>query len=657
MRLFKPNVSKMKARKNVNSLIRLLSDHDAAIREEAARALGELGFPRVIGPLCRALTDKEWTVRISVVKALGMTGDSKAIEALVESLKDKIPAVAQSAAEALVPYGSKVVSSLARVLTESEPHAREHAVRALGQIDDERIISALAPALNDEEPSVRITLANSLGQSGQAHIIPALCQLLQDTDPAVVQAAITATEKVGLPSNPLEQAIYAVAKRDWVRAVALGSASVESLTRALKSTDEEVRREASRSLGLIGDPAAIKPLMESMQDERWFVRETAALALGHIKDPAVMEVLISALRDQSAGAREAAAKALGEIGDPRAIGPLINVFRNEEYYLKDDEYYVCEAASDALVKFSMRAVEPMIAALKDSRSTARHYIARALDKTGVPEDDQGAQAWYVVMRGHWDEVPKYGAHAIDPLVAALADDDHRIRRTAAETLGKLEELGAGVRAIPALCETLRDRKADVRRAAAEVLVKFGQPAVDSLIYSLNDEDPGERQMAAWALGKIGDPWCLGPICDALHDQDAGVAMAAAEALDILGVPDEPEVLAWYAVARQDWDGAAALGDEAIDPLCRSLKDVNPDVRWSAARSLGIIGNPRAADFLRELLDDDVPYVREAAAHAIGKIIVTPPESSAEEEVSEENEDEEDMLISTHVAGEDTRPAE
>jgi HEAT repeat protein len=645
----------MKARKNVNGLIKLLGDRDAEIREASARALGELGFPRVIGPLCRALTDTEWMVRISVIEALAMTRDAKGIEALVEMLKDEIPAVAQSAAKALVSYGPQAVNSLARVLTEREPHAREQAVRALGQIQDERVIPALSTALNDAEPSVRNTLAVTLGKMGEGYVIPALCQLLQDTDPAVVQSAIAAIEKIGLPANPLEQAIYAVAKRDWVRAVVLGSASVESLTRALRSTDEEVRREAARSLGLIGDSQAIKPLTESMQDERWFVRETAALALGRIKDPGVMEVLISALRDNSAGAREAAAKALGEIGDPRAIDPLINVFRNEEYYLKDDEYYVCEAASDALVKFGMRAVEPMITALKDSRSTARHYIARALDKTGVPQDDPTAQAWYEVMRGHWDAVPQYGAHAIDPLIAALIDDDHRIRRTAAETLGKLEELGAGVRAIPALCDTLRDRKADVRRAAAEVLVKFGQPAVDSLIYSLNDEDPGARQTSAWALGMIGDPWCLGPLCDALHDQDSGVALAAAEALDLLGVPDEPEVLAWYAVARQDWEGAAALGDDAIEPLSRSLKDISPDVRWSAARALGVIGNPGAADILRNLLNDDVPYVREAAAHAIGKIIVLPPESVIEEEPSEQNEEAEDILTPTHIAGEGTSP--
>jgi len=652
MRLFKPNVPKMKARKNVNGLIRLLGDRDAEIREASARALGELGFPRVIGPLCRALTDPEWTVRISVVEALAMTEDPKGIEALVEMLKDAIPAVAQSAAKALVKYGPLAMNSVARILTEREAHAREYAIRALGQIADERVIPALSVVLDDAEPSVRITLATTLGEIGEARALPVLCQLLQDPSPAVVQATITAIEQVGLPANPQEQAIYAVAKRDWVRAVVLGAASVEPLTQALKSTDEEVRREAARSLGLIGDPAAIRPLMEAMQDERWFVREMSALALGRIKDPSVMEVLIGALRDPGAGAREAAAKALGEIGDPRAISPLINVFRNEEYYLKDDEYYVCEAASDALTKFGMRAVEPMIAALKDSRSTARHYIARALDKTGVPQDDLMAQAWYTVMRGNWDEVPKFGAHAIEPLIAALGDDDHRTRRTAAETLGKLEELSGGARAVPALCETLRDRKVDVRRAAAEVLVKFGQPAVDSLIYALNDEEPGARQMAAWALGQIGDPWCLGPLCDALRDQDAGVALAAAEALDILGVPDEPEILSWYAVARQDWDGAVSLGDIALDPLCRSLMDANPDVRWSAARALGAIGNPRAADALRNLLSDDVPYVREAIAHALGKIIVTPPESLDGEAPDEEVEDNE-TLAPAHSAGEDT----
>jgi len=657
MRLFKPNVPKMKARKNVNGLIKLLSDRDAEIRETAAKALGELGFPRVIGPLCRALSDPEWTVRVSVIEALATTKDPKGIQALIEVLKDEIPAVGQSAAKALVSFGRQAVNSLASVLTEREPHAREQAIWALGQIEDERVIPALAVALNDADPPVRVALANTLSEMGDGRGIPALCQLLQDIDPAVVQAAIAATEKVGLPANPLEQAIYAVAKRDWIRAVVLGGASVESLTRALKSTDEEVRREAARSLGLIGDPQAIKPLTEAMQDERWFVRETAALALGRIKDPSVMEVLIMALKDRSAGAREAAAKALGEIADPRAIGPLINVFRNEEYYLKDDEYYVCEAASDALAKFSMRAVEPMITALKDSRSTARHYIARALDKTGVPQDDLSAQAWYAVMRGNWEQVPKFGAHALDPLVAALGDDDHRVRRTAAEILGKIEELGAGGRAIPALCETLRDRKADVRRAVAEVLVKFGQPAVDSLIYSLNDEDAGARQMAAWALGKIGDPWCAGPLCDALHDPDAGVALAAAEALDILGVPDEPEVLAWYAVARQDWEGAAGLGDEAIDPLCRSLKDVSPEVRWAASRTLGTIGNPRAADALRALLNDDVPYVRESAAHALGKIIVNPPESEEAEPPTDETGEPEAALNAAQAAGEEAAQAE
>ncbi len=629
LRLFRPNVDKMKTRKNVNGLIKLLTDRDAELRASAATALGELAFPRVVVPLCRAMPDADPAVRLAVIAALVRTRDDRAIEPLVHEVRSDNAATARAAAEGLVSFGGQAVNSLSRLLTEREPHARARAIRALALIRDDRIIPALTVALEDPSPEVRITLAETCTTLDDPQVLPLLLHLLRDTDPSVVQAAIAAIDTVGLPGNPADQAVYAVARRDWVRAVMLGSAAVDALTVALTSPDEEVRREAARSLGLIGDPRGLRPLAAALQDARWFVRETAALALGRLKDPTVMEVLIATLRDHSAGAREAAAKALGEIGDPRAIGPLINVFRNDEYYLKNDEYYVCEAAAEALAKFGTRAVEPLVAALKDSRSTARHYIAKALDKTGVPGDDLSAQAWHTVMKGDWEGVPRFGARAIDPLIAALSDDDHRTRRAAAEALGRIEEFGTGLRAIPALCETLRDRKVDVRRAAAEVLVKFGQPAVDPLIFSLNDDDAAARQVAAWALGRIGDPWCVSPLCDALHDPDAGVAYAAAEALDLLGVPDDPEVLAWYAVARQDWDGAVGLGDAAIAPLIKGLTDVSPDVRWASARCLGLIGNPLAAEPLQALLQDDVPYVREAAAHALGYVVAVPVAPAAE----------------------------
>ena len=52
MRLFgSPNIDKMKANRDVDGLIRALTNKDSAFKAKAAKALGEIGNKRAIGPL------------------------------------------------------------------------------------------------------------------------------------------------------------------------------------------------------------------------------------------------------------------------------------------------------------------------------------------------------------------------------------------------------------------------------------------------------------------------------------------------------------------------------------------------------------------------------------------------------------------------------
>lgn len=610
MRLFKPNVPHMQAQKNIDGLVKALTDRDVEIREGATRALGELSYPRVVMPLCSALRDTEWTVRLTAIEALSQINDPRSIEALASVLKDEKPAVHKAAMEVLVKFGTPAVNALTRALTDKIAIARLNAAVALGKIGDKNATPALINALGDAEAPVREAVAHALGLIGDQRAIDPLSTLLQDGNARVADAVAQALHKIGLPTDPASQARFAVARNDWNRAVALGASALDALVGALNNESSDVRRNAAKSLGLIGDARAVTALLKAMHDEEWFVREAAGWSLAHIKDSRIVNVLCMALKDQYAGAREAAAKALAELADPRTIAALIEA-------LNDEEYYVGESAVVALANIGPVAAPPLIAAIKDSSSSVRVAISTALEKIGVP-DDPVSQAWFAVVHGDWARAIELGDIAVEPLISALRDDDHRVRRAAAETLGQIGQIGA-VRAVEPLCAALRDRKPDVRKSIADVLVKIGQPAVDPLIYALNDIEWSAREAAAWTLGQIKDPWSIGPLCDAMQDPRPEVMEAAADALHNIGLPEDPEANAWYAVAKKDWARASALGSLAVEPLCHALRNGNADIRWGAARALANIGDPRAADTLRTALRDDEAYVREAAADALARM--------------------------------------
>jgi ABC-type multidrug transport system fused ATPase/permease subunit len=151
------------------------------------------------------------------------------------------------------------------------------------------------------------------------------------------EAAAKALGQIGDP-----QAVRALiqALRDekeevrWAAAKALGEIG-DALTQALRNEKEEVREAAARALGEIGDPQATLALTQALRDEKEEVRRAAALALGEIGD-----ALTQALRNEREEVREAAAKALGEIGDA-----LTQALRNEKEEVR-------WAAAEALMRLT-----------------------------------------------------------------------------------------------------------------------------------------------------------------------------------------------------------------------------------------------------------------------------------------------------------------
>jgi HEAT repeat protein len=197
--------------------------------------------------------------------------------------------------------------------------------------------------------------------------------------------------------------------------------------------------------------------------------------------------------------------------------------------------------------------------------------------------------------------------AVEPLIAALDDDSEEVRRHAARALGEVPDS----RAVEPLVAALGDDDKEVRENAMEALGAIGDArALKPVVAALKNQNRQRekvvpsvlRRSAARVLGELGDVRAVEPLMEALNDFDQVVVGNAAVSLARLGVRD------------------------AVEPLLHLLSDQD---RWwparaGAAEALGILGDPRAVDALKAVLDDKADSVREKATEALERIKTGPP---------------------------------
>lgn len=155
---------------------------------------------------------------------------------------------------------------------------------------------------------------------------------------------------------------------------------------------------------------------------------------------------------------------------------------------------------------------------------------------------------------------------------------------------------------------------------------FGGVEVHDLIKRLKDDpDPKKRQEAAKRLGDIGGEEVIEPLIFSLaHDDDDWVRNSAAHSLARLSAERATEQLIasladrHFVVRATSAYGLGRLGArEAVWPLIPLLNDPDELVRSQAELALINIGDPRAADALRECCGEAkvVELYRSAAKRA------------------------------------------
>ena len=371
----------------VQHWIEALEDVDDATREEAARALAELGDPSAADVLFTALEDEYWAVRVHVGWALAKLGGDKAIEALITLFNDTIMEVQSEAVSAMASLGPVAVPKLIACLKDDRWRIREQAAKTLGFLKEPDTVQPLMLVCRDRDGAVKSAAAATLGCIGDARAVPVLIKLFKDTSKIVRETAGTALVYIGDAAIPaLLDTLrdpHFVVRCHGVRALGgmttdyqMGRAwtkdrrVVEALVGVLKDGDRAVREDATIALGIIGDPLAVEGLIEAMKDGA--VKRHAIASLGMIGDARALPSVLNALKGKGIAQhgkptpgciisedqliKEAAATALGHFLDPKVIPDLILLLK--DIVLRD-------YAASSLVLIGDAAIEPLAAFLHD----------------------------------------------------------------------------------------------------------------------------------------------------------------------------------------------------------------------------------------------------------------------------------------------------
>jgi len=637
---------------------------DFAVHQAARQAFAEIG-PIAVEPAIAALKDKDAGLHYSAVVALGILRDKRAVEPLIAALKHDDRTVRSESATALREFGDKrAVEPLIAALKDTDDGVRRFAAGALGELGDKRAVEPLIAALKDQNNYVRSYAATALGSLGDERAIEPLIATVNDADRKVRWLADSALVRLADKGSADRLAAHLEDKDPRVRAAVVSTLArmgdrraFEPLVAALKDKDPEVRGMAASALEKLGDERAFEPLIAALKDENAEVRRMGASALGGLGDKRAFEPLITALKDEDRSVRSSASEALGRLGDPRAVEPLIAALKDKDAGVRGSVAWALAQLGDE------RAVEPLRGALRDDDGKVLSNVAFAL--AGLLGDERAVEPLLTATENLGDfeglvllgMLMGIGPPAVEPLIAALKQEDKRVRDLAAHVLVELDDK----RAVEPLITALKGEYHDILRAEGKALEGISPSTVEQLIALLKRKDTFYvRNSSAWALGWLGDKRAVEPLVAALGD--AGVVgnaawlarVQVAVALGRLGdkraieplirelkrlAPSEDEErLAQFKNKDVDLfgklpglahiqrrqvvtrlDALVKIGSPAVEPIIGLLKDENAHARSFAAEGLGDLGDKRAVQPLVALLKDEDEEVRQSATKALSKL--------------------------------------
>jgi HEAT repeat protein len=238
-------------------LIKALDHYDPQIRAGAALFAGRAGVTTAADPLIKLVNDSAAEVRYAAMRALGQLREQRAVVALTDQLKYYNRGEgAWSALDGLARIGHPAsIPVFTSRLADKDPQLRRAAVEGLGRSGDKSQMAALETgAGNDSSDAARAAMAFALQKLGRNYV-PRLVEFLDDNS-----VALQVQDYFAELGQPVEKELIPI----------------------LQEPDASIRAAVADVLGLIGGNASLAAL-QGLQEKDKSVADAISRASERIK--------------------------------------------------------------------------------------------------------------------------------------------------------------------------------------------------------------------------------------------------------------------------------------------------------------------------------------------------------------------------------------
>jgi HEAT repeat protein len=289
----------------VRHLAAALSHRDSQVRRFACLAIAAAGFEQRADALTSLLGDPDESIRVVVIRLLARLHHTDGIPQIVERLDDASAVVKAAAMEALCRMDAHFVSTalLRNPLRLTQQHELVLAIMRANPHPLQR--GFLESSLRDIRPEIREAAVAGLAAQPGADLLAALEPMLADAAVGVRRAALEA-----LAGNASER----------IRQLLLG----------LLERDPEMRRDAIRALGRVGDDRVIPKVIQIFRSCDAAQTAFAVDALSAIGSPGVEPFIALQLGHHDPRVRRHAVTALVRLGTASALRRVGVALRDED---------------------------------------------------------------------------------------------------------------------------------------------------------------------------------------------------------------------------------------------------------------------------------------------------------------------------------------